>query len=235
MIRLAAIGDVHCWEGAEDHIRPIFEKVGSEADILLLAGDLTTTGTAREAEVLCNVLRDVNIPIVAVLGNHDCEDNQEEEITRVLKCRNISVLDGDAVVLNIGGKTVGIAGAKGFCGGFDKYAVEAFGEQALKNFVYASIRESIKVEEALSTLDADYRVVLLHYAPVRETVVGESPELWAFLGASILAKPIDTLGANVVIHAHAHYGSPRGMTKTGIPVFNVARTVMKGYFVYELE
>ncbi len=235
MIRFAAIGDVHCWEGAEAHIAPIFENVDSQADILLLAGDLTTTGTVKELDVLCNVLKDLRIPVISVLGNHDCENNQEEELTRLLQSHSIPVLDGDAVVFNIKGKTVGIAGAKGFCGGFDKYAVEAFGEQSLKNFVYASLREAIKIEEALSTLDSDYRIVLLHYAPIRETVVGESLELWPFLGSSVLAKPIDTLGANVVLHAHAHYGSPRGTTKTGIPVFNVARTVMKGYFLYELE
>ncbi|MBI2954737.1 MAG: metallophosphoesterase [Chloroflexi bacterium] len=235
MIRFAAIGDVHCWAEGVGHIRPLFERVNSEADILLLAGDLTTAGTVREAEVLCDELSDVKIPIISVLGNHDCEENQEAEITRALQSHNITVLDGNTAILNIKGKTVGIAGVKGFCGGFDKYAVEAFGEQALKSFVHASLREAIKVEEALSMLDTDYRIVLLHYAPIRETVVGESTELWPFLGASVLAKPIDALGANVVVHAHAHYGSPRGTTKTGIPVFNVARTVAKGYLLYELE
>lgn len=234
MVRFAAVGDVHCWEGGESHIRPLFENIDDQADFLLLAGDLTTTGRPIEAEVLCNVLHDVNIPIVAVLGNHDCESGQEEEIARYLQCRNITVLDGDVVVLNIGDRTVGVAGTKGFCGGFDKYAVEAFGEKALKDFVYTSVRESLKIEEALSGLDADYRIVLLHYAPIRETVIGEPPELWPFLGASVLAKPIDILGADVVIHAHAHYGSPRGSTKTGIPVFNVARTVMKGCYLHEL-
>lgn len=235
MIRFAAIGDVHCWENAVGHISPLFKNVNAEADFLLLAGDLTTTGYPKEAELLCSELRDVKIPIVAVLGNHDCEDNQEDEITQILQRHKITVLDGDSVVFDIKGKTIGIAGVKGFCGGFDKYAVEAFGEQSLKSFVHASIRESIKVEEALSALDSDYRVVLLHYAPVRDTVVGEALELWPFLGASVLAKPIDTLGANVVVHGHAHYGSPRGSTKTGIPVFNVARTIVKGYFLYDLE
>lgn len=235
VIRIAAIGDIHCWETAVNHIRPLFASVNLEADILLLAGDITTAGTPREAEVFCHELSDVKIPIVAVLGNHDCEENQEEEIARTLQRHNITVLDGDSTKLEIKGKTVGIAGVKGFCGGFDKYAVEPFGELALKSFVYASLREANKLELAMNSLDTDYRVILLHYSPIRDTVVGESLELWPFLGSSALVRPIDTLGANVVVHAHAHYGSPRGTTKTGIPVFNVARTVIHRYLVYELE
>ncbi len=234
MIRFAAVGDVHCWETAAGHISPLFQTVNNEADFLLLVGDLTTVGRPREVEVLCEEIKDVKIPIVAILGNHDCEENHEAEITQVLRQHNITVLDGESIVLNVKGKTVGIVGAKGFCGGFDKYAVEAFGEQALKDFVYASVREALKIEEALSALNSDYRIVMVHYAPIRETVVGESLELWPFLGSSALVKPIDTLGANVVLHAHAHYGSPSGRTKTGIPVFNVARTVQKGLFFYEL-
>jgi Icc-related predicted phosphoesterase len=234
MIRFSAVGDVHCSETAAGHLAPLFQKVNSDADFLLLVGDLTTVGRPREAEVLCSEMKDINVPIIAVLGNHDCEENREAEIVQVLRQHDVTVLDGDSVVLDVRGQRVGIAGAKGFCGGFDKYAVEAFGEQALKEFVYVSVREALKIEEALSTLDSDYRIVMVHYAPIRDTVVGEAIELWPFLGSSALAKPIDSLGANVVVHAHAHYGSPSGSTKTGIPVFNVARTVQKGLFFYEL-
>ncbi len=235
MIRIAAMGDIHCWEGGEGHFRPIFAGVDDVADVLLLAGDLTVMGKAAEAETLMNELSDIKVPMIAVLGNHDCEDNDEQAIISVLQRHNVVVLDGDNTVLTIDGKTVGFAGAKGFCGGFDKYAVAPFGEQSLKDFVFASVREAYRLEEALSELTTDYRVVLLHYSPIRETVVGEPLELWPFLGSSVLCKPVDALGASLVIHAHAHYGSPSGTTKTGIPVFNVARTVIKSYFLYNLE
>lgn len=235
MIRIAAIGDIHCWEGAEGHFRPLFTGINDVADVLLLAGDLTVKGIPAEVQVLVGELSDVRIPMVAVLGNHDCEENQERAISDVLKGNNIVVLDGENTTLAIGDKTVGIAGVKGFCGGFDKYAVAPFGEQALKEFVFASVREAYKLEEALNELNTDLRVVLLHYSPIRETVVGEPRELWPFLGSSVLCKPVDALGANVVIHAHAHYGSPTGSTKTGIPVFNVARTVVKHCLIYKLE
>ncbi|MBI4318630.1 MAG: metallophosphoesterase [Chloroflexi bacterium] len=234
-MRVAAIGDIHCWEAGQGHFRTLFAGVNEKADVLLLAGDLSVMGKPAEVEVLVDELSDVTIPMIAVLGNHDCEDNNEHGITRVLERRNISVLEGANTSVRIDGKTVGFAGVKGFCGGFDKYAVAPFGEQSLKDFVFASVREAYKLEEALNDLATDYRVVLLHYAPIRETVIGEPLELWPFLGSSVLCKPIDTLGANLVIHAHAHYGSPAGTTKTGIPVFNVARTVVKHLFVYNLE
>ncbi len=234
MIRVAAIGDVHCWQGAEGHFKPLFDRVNSEADIFLLAGDLTMGGKVEEVEVLLHELRDVTLPMAAVLGNHDCDENNEGEIANLLRQRQIPVLEGNNMVLRLGDKTVGIAGAKGFCGGFDKYAVAPYGEKALKDFVYASLTEAYKLEEALSPLEGDFRIVLLHYAPIRDTVVGEALELWPFLGSSALIKPVERFGANVVFHAHAHYGSPRGMSKTGIPVFNVARTVMKGYYVHTL-
>ena len=234
MVRVAAIGDIHCWEGGAGHFEPLLSKVNAEADLLLLAGDLTMTGKLVEVEVLLKDLAAVKVPMVAVLGNHDYDDDQQDQIATTLRSSHIPVLEGDNVVLEIQGKTVGIAGTKGFCGGFDKYAVAPYGEQALKNFVHTSLTEAYRLEEALSPLDSDYRIVLLHYAPIRDTVVGEALELWPFLGSSALIKPVERFGASVVFHAHAHYGSPRGTTKSGVPVFNVARTVMKGYFVYTL-
>jgi len=235
VVRVAAIGDVHCWEEGAGHYRALFARMNAEADLFLLAGDLTMAGKLEEAEVLVGELEEVKIPTVAVLGNHDYDENQQDQISALLRGRNIPVLEGGNTVLEIGGKTIGIAGTKGFCGGFDKYAVAPYGEQALKDFVYASVTEAYKLEEALSPLECDYRIVLLHYAPIRDTVVGEALELWPFLGSSVLIKPVERFGANVVFHAHAHYGSPRGTTKSGIPVFNVARTVMRGYFLYNLD
>lgn len=235
MIRIAAIGDLHSHSEATGHIRPIFAGVNQQADVLLLSGDLTNSGEVYEAEILVEELRDISIPTIAVLGNHDYEADQDEEIANVLRNRNIIVLDGDHVVLNFDGRTVGFVGTKGFAGGFDKHMVAAFGEKQLKEFVHVGLREAFKLDTALGALQSDYRVVLLHYSPVRDTMIGESLEVFPFLGSSALCTPIDKLGADVVFHAHAHYGSRFGRTETGIQVYNVARPVVQSYIVHVLK
>lgn len=235
MIRIAAIGDLHSHSEAAGHIRPIFAGVNQEADVLLLSGDLTNSGEVYEAEILVEELRDIRIPIIAVLGNHDYEADHDEEIANVLRNRNIIVLDGDHVTLNFNGKTAGFVGTKGFAGGFDRHMVAAFGERQLKEFVHVGLREAYKLETSLGALHSDYRVVLLHYSPVRDTMIGESLEVFPFLGSSALCTPIDKLGADVVFHAHAHYGSRFGRTETGIQVYNVARPVVQSYIVHTLK
>lgn len=234
MVRLAAIADVHAHRGSAGHLAPMFARANREAEVFVLAGDLTLTGELREAEVLAGELSALRIPIVAVLGNHDCERDQDPAIAQLLGERGVHMLEAEPVTLRLKGYTVGFAGTKGFCGGFQKYAVEPFGERALKEFVHAGRREAFILEEQLSALRADFRVVVLHYAPIRETLLGEPLELYAFLGNSALARPIDKFGADVVIHGHAHYGSPFGRTATGIPVYNVARSVVHTYAVHTL-
>lgn len=234
MVRIAAIGDVHAHHDSVGHLAPLFAQANKEADVFVLAGDLTLTGELREAEVLAGELSALRIPIVGVLGNHDCELDQDPAIAQVLVDHGVHVIDGEAVVLQLNGYSVGFAGTKGFCGGFQKYAVEPFGERALKEFVYAGRRESAILEEQLSALRTDFRVVVLHYAPIRETLLGEPLELYPFLGNSALARPIDKFGADVVIHGHAHYGSPFGRTATGVPVYNVARPVVHTYAIHTL-
>ncbi|MBI3980237.1 MAG: metallophosphoesterase [Chloroflexi bacterium] len=232
---VAAIGDLHCHSESVGHIRPLFAEVNDRADFLALAGDLTLSGEVREIEVLIGELEEIRVPIVAVLGNHDYELGHEAELTRLLEGAGIRVLDGDAVVLEAHGRRVGFVGAKGFGGGFDKYLLAPYGESALKDFAHAGRREVRKVEAGLSSLSADYRVVILHYAPCRETLRGEALELYPFLGCSELCRPIDQLGADVVFHGHAHYGVLEGRTKTGIPVFNVASPLVRRAFFYELS
>lgn len=234
MVSIAAVGDVHVHEESRGHLRPTLAGAEQEADVLVLAGDLTLSGSMLEAEILADELEGFRIPVVIVLGNHDCEMDHDTEMLSLLKSKGFLVLDGDTAVVEIRGQTVGFVGAKGFCGGFDKYAVAPFGERALKEFVHAGLREASKIESGLSILKAELRVVVLHYAPVMGTVVGESLELFPFLGSSHLAKPIDHFGADLVVHSHAHYGSYESKTKGGIPVFNVGRPIVGNYALLKI-
>jgi Icc-related predicted phosphoesterase len=163
------------------------------------------------------------LPTVAVLGNHDYESGKEEELKRMMVAEGIKVLDGSAYERD----GVGFAGTKGFVGGFGRAMLTAFGEREVKDFVRASIDEALKLERAMSQLRAKKRVVVLHYSPVAETVQGESPEIYPFLGTSRLAEIVDRHGADFVVHGHAHNGAPNGRTATGVPVHNVAITLLQ--------
>lgn len=234
MPRIAAVADVHCHEHMRGQLAESLRDVNDRADVLILAGDLTATGRLVEARELLSELRWVNVPVVAVLGNHDFEQNQQDQIYDLLKTSGVHILDGEAVELEIDGEQVGFAGAKGFAGGFDRYLLTSFGEQSIKDFVMAGLVEVDKLERALSQLRTERRVVVLHYAPVRETLNGEPLELYPFLGSSELEKPIDRLGAEVVFHGHSHYGTLYSRTKGGIPVFNVAKSLVVTYHLFEL-
>lgn len=233
-VRIAAVADVHCDEQAHGMLAESLREVNDQADALVLAGDLTTVGKVAEARALVSELRDIRVPIVAVLGNHDYELDQDAAIAEVMRDAGIHVLDGTGVVLELAGQRVGFAGAKGFCGGFGRYLVAPFGEQSLKAFVKVGLREALGLADALRRLETERRVVILHYAPISETLAGESPELFPFLGNSGLCEPIDEYGADVVFHGHAHNGSLRGRTPRGIPVYNVARRIVETFVVHEL-
>jgi Icc-related predicted phosphoesterase len=222
-MRIAAIGDLHCRVNSAGAIRPLLDGVEEAADVLLLAGDLTDTGLADEIEVLHEELKDIDLPILAVLGNHDHESDNAEALTRMLASIGITVLDG--TVCEIG--EVGFVGTKGFCGGFGRYFVQPYGERALKTFINGSIDEAVRLENAVAKLDCPHRVAVLHYAPVSETLAGEPPELHAFLGCDRLANALDRHGVDLVVHGHAHHGSPEGKTAKGIPVYNVCRFVLQ--------
>lgn len=236
-VRIAAVGDFHCGEEDAGVYRPHFQRVNEEADVLLLAGDLTRWGTPAEMRVAVGELGDVNIPIVCVLGNHDLEADREQEICAILRDSGIHHLDGGSYELN---EQVGIAGAKGFLGGFGARTLTAFGEPAIKKFVGTTLEEAKKLEIALRRLATPVRVVLLHYAPVVDTVVGEPEQIYPFLGSDRLAEPIDRYEVAVAFHGHAHHGSFRGKTPGGTPVFNVSHHLIQRegvgdlYFVYEL-
>lgn len=222
-VTFAAVGDLHCTEASAGTLRGFFAQAGEAADALLLAGDLTDYGTAAEARVLADELSVVSVPVVAVLGNHDHEAGTPDEVRRILQAAGVQVLDGEAV--EVAG--VGIAGAKGFCGGFGRASLGAWGERAIKLFVEEALSEAMKLEAALAKLRTPRRVALLHYSPVVGTVQGEPPEIFAFLGSSRLEDPLLRHPVDVVLHGHAHRGTAEGRTLNGVPVYNVARPLLQ--------
>lgn len=194
-----------------------------QADVLVLAGDLTNYGKPGEMQPLLNALVRVRVPIIAVLGNHDYESGCEAELMKMMSEEGIKVLDGNIYERD----GVGFAGTKGFVGGFGRGVLTAFGEPEIKTFVRASIDEALKLERAMSQLRTNKRVVVLHYAPIAATIQGEAPEISCFLGTSRLAEVIDRHGADLVVHGHAHHGTADGKTVGGIPVHNVAITLLQ--------
>lgn len=236
-IRIAAIADVHAYEELRGRLRYELEPVNDQADVLILAGDLTLYGTPDEARILVDELGVVRVPMVGVLGNHDYENCQEQIITAILRDGGVVVLDGDPLVLTLKGRSVGFVGVKGFCGGFGERLVAPFGELPLKDFVRVGQVEAHKLDAGLRKLRSeavDHLVAVVHYAPIRDTVLGESPELYPFLGNSSLCDPIDRHAVDVCFHGHAHYGSPVGRTGRGIPVYNVARPLVRTFVVHSL-
>ncbi|HEY8476108.1 MAG TPA: metallophosphoesterase, partial [Chloroflexota bacterium] len=223
-IKIAAVADIHFRGNSRDRLRPLVSRVNEEAHALVLAGDLTDRGSPAEARALVEELQLVHVPIVAVLGNHDFEEGKADELRRVLHEAGIVVLDGDTYDLH---GQVGFAGAKGFAGGYENHALQPWGETVLKEFVYEAVREGLKLERALATLETRIKVVITHYAPIRETIDGEPPEVIPFLGSSRLVDPIDEYGATIVLHGHAHHGVLHGKTPRGVPVYNVSLPVLR--------
>jgi Icc-related predicted phosphoesterase len=238
VIRIAAMGDVHAGVDSHGQIAPGFADIGERADVLLLAGDLTCHGTREEAAVLVHELAAVPIPMVAVLGNHDHHCDQPDEVVATLTEAGIQVLEGDHLVLDVADARLGVAGVKGFGGGFTGACASAFGEPEMKAFVEHTRRIADTLESSLAELDligADVRVALLHYSPVPETLVGERLEIYPFLGSYLLAEAIDRVGAHLALHGHAHAGTEHGATPGGVPVRNVAQPVLgAAYRVYAL-
>jgi Icc-related predicted phosphoesterase len=222
-VRIAAIGDLHVEESSVHPYAELFAEISAAADVLALCGDLTNLGTPREAEILAEDLRACRIPTLGVLGNHDLECGRGEEVARILHQAGLHLLE--AQICDV--KGVGFAGVKGFAGGFDNKMLSPFGEEAIKAFVAEAVNEAMRLENSLRRLRTERMVVVLHYAPVAATVVGEPLEIYPFLGSSRLAETIDRFSVNAVVHGHAHHGSYAGSTNKGVPVYNVARHVQK--------
>ncbi|HVW00110.1 MAG TPA: metallophosphoesterase [Planctomycetaceae bacterium] len=226
VMKIAAMADLHVSKSPPDGLQAVLTQAASEADVLLLGGDLTDYGLIEEAQVLARLLASIQIPKLAVLGNHDYESNQEAEVLRILTDAGVKSIDGDSIEIN----GVGFAGVKGFAGGFGTGTLAPWGEQAIKIFVKEALDEALKLERALARLRTPHRIALLHYSPIQGTVEGEPVAIFPFLGTSRLEEPIERLGVTAVFHGHAHRGTPEGHTKSGIPVFNVALPLLRRRF-----
>jgi Icc-related predicted phosphoesterase len=227
-VRIAALGDLHYGRASQPgSLQPLFSQIGESADVLALCGDLTDYGLAEEARAFCKELFPaVKIPVVAVLGNHDYESGQQDEIGRILKDAGVAVLDGETTEIH----GVGFAGIKGFAGGFGRRALGPWGEDIIKRFVREAVDEALKLESALARLRNDHLVALIHYAPIEGTVVGEPCDIYPFLGCSRLEEPITRYPVSAVFHGHAHHGASEGRTRNNVPVYNVSATLMREIF-----
>src|SRR5436305_14097396 len=220
-LRIAATADVHYAKHSRGLLHEAFAEISQNADMLLLCGDLTEYGLPEEAEELVADIRAaVRIPTLAVLGNHDFESGQPELVSKVLDEAGVNVLNGEAI--EIAG--VGFAGVCGFGGGFGRRMLNAWGEPLITQFVQESISHAVRLEQALAKLQTACKIAVLHYSPIRATLEGEDPEIFAFLGSSRLEEPINRFRVNAVFHGHAHNGILEGKTSTGIPVYNVSRS-----------
>ncbi len=236
MIRIAAVGDVHFDKHSQNRLSEHFMGLESKADFLLLAGDLTQTGHPDEIQALAHDLKKCPIPVIAVLGNHDYHLNMVEEVIDILEEANVTVLDNSSTTLHINDQSVGIAGAKGFGGGFVGACGSDFGEPEMKEFMKHSKNSAKTFEAQLMALKTTYKIGLLHYSPTTQTLVGEKKEIYPFLGSYYLAEALDHGGADVAFHGHAHKGVEKGKTLGGVPVRNVAQPVIRHAFnIYTLD
>lgn len=236
MTRVAAVGDLHAGLDSVGTIAPTFEDVHERADCLLLAGDLTRRGTEEEARMLATELAGVQVPIVAVLGNHDHHDGHPDAVRGIMEDAGVTVVEGECTVVDTPAGRLAVAGAKGFGGGFADACATEFGEDEMKSFIRHTRERAEALGDALARARGDTRVVLLHYAPIQETLDGERREIYPFLGSHLLGEAIDVAGADLVMHGHAHRGKEKGITPGGIPVRNVAQPVIHhGYNVYVVD
>jgi Icc-related predicted phosphoesterase len=238
--RIAAVADIHVKETDKGKWAEDFRQISQVADVLLICGDLTDTGDEVEAQVLADELKSCTIPVVAVLGNHDYEKGRHKLIRKILQSDHTHILDGEGIIL----KNVGFAGIKGFGGGFDRYMLSMFGEGAMKAFVQEAVDEALHLDRALARLEAENedlkKIAVLHYSPIKETVVGEPEVIFPFLGSSRLSEPLNRRNVIAAFHGHAHGGTLEGETSSGVKVFNVSVPVLNKagiptrYFLFEV-
>ncbi|MES5481904.1 metallophosphoesterase [Bradyrhizobium sp. INPA03-11B] len=219
----ASMGDLHVKDGQPGSLREVFRQISKSAGALVLCGDLTDTGTPSQARVLAEDLRACTVPVIGVLGNHDYESGHVDEVKQILCDAGLRLLDGQATEVN----GVAFVGVKGFAGGFGPRMLSSFGELAIKTFVAEAVNEAMRLENVMRTVNSQRAVVVLHYAPIVETVEGEPLEIYPFLGCSRLAETIDRFRVSAVVHGHAHRGKYEGRTPAGARVYNVAVHVQK--------
>ncbi|MGW1059258.1 metallophosphoesterase family protein [Micromonospora rubida] len=235
MIRIAAVGDVHVDQDVVGRFRPALNELPDCADVLLLAGDLTRHGTEAEARCVAEEFGGLGVPVVTVLGNHDHQHDRVPQVVKVLQDAGIRVLEGEGIVLEFAGGRLGVAGVKGFGGGFAGRCASDFGEPEMKSFVRTTNESAEALGVALRGLDCDLLVALTHYSPVPDTLAGEPLEIYPFLGSYQLGQAIDSAPTALALHGHAHAGSERGTTPGGVRVRNVAHPVIKqAYSIFHL-
>ena len=235
-LRIAAVGDVHCRESQRAEIAAAFAAVAGDVDLILLAGDLTTHGEPEQALILADACRPLDTPVLTVLGNHDWHANRGDEIAAVLREAGIVVLERDHAIVEVLGVEVGVAGLKGFVGGFDGHRIPDFGEPLLRALYDETSRDVDALDRALREIAlCAVRIVLLHYAPVAATLEGEPPEIWMMLGSERLAAPVAEHRPHIVLHGHAHAGTFEGAIGE-VPVYNVSAPVIgRDFCVFELS
>lgn len=236
MIRIAAAADVHGAGAHRSRLEQAFAEIEEKADLVLLAGDLTTHGDPDEAAVLAAACRSLSIPVCAVLGNHDFHMGREDEVIEVLRDAAVTVLHRDWTTYEFDEVEVGIAGTKGFVGGFPGSTLPDFGEPVLRQVYHETTEEQTALEQGLQCIaHCDLRIVLLHYAPIEETISGEPAGIHAFLGSSRLAIPVAEYLPDMVLHGHAHRGQFEGRIGD-VPVYNVAIHVTgRDFWIFDLE
>ena len=224
--RIAAVADIHVKDSDKGKWVSYFKQVSKEADVLLICGDLTDTGDEVEAQVLTEELKACSIPVIGVLGNHDYEKGRHKLIRQIVQNENVHILNGESIVV----ANIGFAGVKGFGGGFDNYMLSMFGEGAMKAFVQEAVDEALHLDRALARLDANHtsikKIAILHYSPIKATIVGEPEPIFPFLGCSRLAEPLTRRQVIAAFHGHAHIGTLEGEAAGGIKVFNVAKPIL---------
>lgn len=240
LVRIAAVADIHVRDTDSGKWTDFFKAVSADARVLLICGDLTDTGDESEAEILAEELRACSIPVVAVLGNHDYEKGRHKLIRVAMQKAGVHMLDGEAVIL----EGIGFAGIKGFGGGFDNHMLSMFGEGAMKAFVQEAVDEALHLDRALARLDAEQehikKIALMHYAPTKQTVMGEPEAIYPFLGSSRLAEPLTRRQVLAAFHGHAHIGSLEGSLNGSVKVFNVAKHILQKegyatpYFLFDV-
>ncbi len=235
-LRIAAAGDLHCCEQRRDEISRSFEELSGAAELILLCGDLTTHGAPEQAAVLAAACSSVEVPVFAVLGNHDWHANRRDELVQTLESGGIRVLDRDWAVCDAAGAEVGVVGVKGFVGGFPGSHMPDFGEPLLREVYRDTSREVDALDRGLREIAlCQTRIVMLHYAPCQETITGEPPGIWAFLGTDRLAAPIAEHEPDLVLHGHAHAGTFEGAIGS-VPVYNVSVPVIeRDFWLFELD
>lgn len=235
-LRIAAAGDMHCSEQRRDGVRRSFAALNGVADLVLLAGDLTTHGEPEQAQVLADACAALEVPVYAVLGNHDWHANRSEELMAVLEGAGVHVLERSWHVCEAGGVDVGMVGLKGFVGGFPGSHLPDFGEPLLRAVYHETTLDVRALDRGLREVAlCPARIVLLHYAPSEQTIVGEPPGIWGYLGTDRLAPPIAEHEPDLVLHGHAHAGTFQGAIGN-VPVYNVSVPVIgRDFWLFELD